>query len=190
MEFKESSLLNLRRLGFSRPQNVRSVEIQENYQKMRENKKLEKSFSFVIANSDECRRIRTKSKSKAPCFPQDDSCADGFGRISFSYFPRLLENWEIRRKITDEIWGFFISPQFQVSRQRYDALRILVGRGTSRHEADSKNMMVMMVMIWNDLIAVSRSSVHILGLFDKKVWPFGDDMERIYRQSKSMFDTF
>ena len=58
-------------------------------------------------------------------------CADGFRRI-FSHFPGIWENWENYRKIADELRGFFIfSPRFQFSRQRYDALQILVGRGMS-----------------------------------------------------------
>ena len=49
-------------------------------------------------------------------------------------FPRISEKWENCRKITDESRGFFIfSPPFRFSRQRYDALQILVGRGTSSH---------------------------------------------------------
>ena len=40
-------------------------------------------------------------------------CADGFGRVLSPDFPRISENWENCRKITDEFWGFLlISPPF------------------------------------------------------------------------------
>ena len=57
---------------------------------------------------------------------------DGFGRFFFSNIPRISENWENCRKITDEFRDFlFFLLRFLFSRQRHDALQILVGRGTS-----------------------------------------------------------
>ena len=50
-------------------------------------------------------------------------------------FPKISEIWDNCRKITDEFRGFSIfSPPFLISKQRCDALQILVGRGTSTND--------------------------------------------------------
>ena len=74
-------------------------------------------------------RMRTKFKKIEPLvFRSMFFCADGFGR--FFEFPRTSENWENCKKIADEIRGFFVFSSASSLQIEYDALQILVGRGT------------------------------------------------------------
>ena len=97
------------------PQNVRFCRNPRkiNFQKMREKKKLEKSFFLFSQNRTNTDEFGRNPKNKTPCFTQYEFCADGFGRVFFPHFPRISENWENCKKITDEFWGFLIfSPPF------------------------------------------------------------------------------
>ena len=104
-----------------------------NFQKLREKKEIGK---IIFLYFPKIGRIRTNSdeiqKIKPLVFCSMNFCADGFGRVFFFGFSKNFGKLGKLQKITDEFRGFFIfSPPFQFSRQRYDALQILVGRGMS-----------------------------------------------------------
>ena len=93
------------------PQNVRFCRNPRimNFQKLREKKEIGK---IIFLYFPKIGRIRTNSdeiqKIKPLVFCSMNFCADGNGRVFFSDFPRISENWENCRKITDEFRGFFI----------------------------------------------------------------------------------
>ena len=109
-----------------------SVEIQEKRIPENARKNWKNNLSLFSQNRTNTDEFGRNQKNKTPCFPQYEFCADGFGRVFFSGFFKNFGKSGKLQKHNGRILGifnFFSSVQF--SRQRYDAIQILVGRGTS-----------------------------------------------------------